>query len=84
MGRSRLTWPSEGVLVWGADGGLRLNPGAARPPRLFLGGCPGWEVTTRLSLPTPSLPVACLAQEPAKRIKKTTSDRPYLSLTPRR
>lgn len=84
LGRSRLTRPSEGVLVRGTDGGLRLNPGPGPASPLFLGRCPGREVSARLSLPPPSLPAACLAQEPAKRIKKTTSNRPYLSLTPRR
>ena len=77
LGRSRLTRPSEGVLVWGTDGGLRLNPG----PGLASPTLPrevSWAGGDLSSLPAPSITAGSLLGSGTSEENKENDLRPPL------
>lgn len=77
LGRSRLTRPSEGVLVWGTDGGLRLNPGPG-PASPTLPREVSWAGGDRSSLPAPSITAGSLLGSGTSEENKENDLRPPL------
>lgn len=77
MGCSRLTRPSEGVLVWGPDGGLRLNPGPG-PASPALPREVSWAGGDRSSLPAPSIAARSLLGSGTSEENKENDLRPPL------